>query len=196
VSSELLQATTRLLEEPRFPSTAEGYRDSCQDAISLALHDFWSTIQPPVGVELGEFQFRTKAIHAAHMLMSEGPQLDSPLEVEDSSYTSTRGSKKRKQPQVQKHDTATSVSQVAQGAFECLGEEPPQNLEEKSELVKRLLNHQQASLKVCTVQKCRRRQISTQFNCTVLPSRRVHSADHRTSRKDSHPSHYRRSPSQ
>jgi len=144
--SELLQMTTaRLLEDSPFPGSTESYRSSCQGTMLIAFHKFWSSIQPPGDVDTVEFQLRTKAIFAAHILISK--ELDSAFEFERPSPSSSHSQKKRKQ--LQKHVTATSVSFVAQNAFECLGEEQPHTLDEKHELVKRLLDRQEATLKVC-----------------------------------------------
>ena len=111
----------------------------------IAFHNFWSSIQPPGDVDTVEFQLRTKAIFAAHILISK--ELDSTFEFEVPTPSSSHSQKKRKQ--LQKHVTATSVSLVAQNAFECLGEEQPHDLDEKHDLVKRLLDRQEATLKVC-----------------------------------------------
>jgi len=108
----------------------------------IAFHNFWSSIQPPGDVDTVEFQLRTKAIFAAHVLISK--ELDSTFEFERPSPSSSHSQKKRKQ--LQKHVT---VSLAAQNAFECLGEEQPHNLDEKQDLVKRLLDRQEATLKVC-----------------------------------------------
>jgi len=147
--SELLQVTTaRLLEDSQFPSTAESYRGSCQGIVLIAFHEFWSSFQPPGDVEAIEFQLHTMSISDAHILISE--ELDSAFKFEDSPPPSWHGRKKRKQQHAQNHLTPTPVSQVAQNALGCLGEEPPRNLDEKRDLVKRLLDRQEAALKVCT----------------------------------------------
>lgn len=112
--------------------------------MSFALHKFWSLVQPPVGVEPGEYQFRIRAISAAHTLLSK--EMDSAFEFEHATGLPSHGQKKRKRLQMRAHVTTRPV---ARNAFECFDEEPPQNLDEKRDLVKRLLDHQEASLKVC-----------------------------------------------
>lgn len=139
--------TARLLEGSQFPSTTESYRDSCQGIMLIAFHEFWSSFQPPGDVEAVEFQLHTMTISDAHILISE--ELDSAFKFEDSPPPSSHGRKKRKQQGAQNHLTPTPVSLVAQNALKCLGEEPPRNLDEKHDLIKRLLDRQEAALKVC-----------------------------------------------